>query len=39
MGAVLDPAIFGLERTATSQRLDLLRACESVCPMMIPLPK
>jgi L-lactate dehydrogenase complex protein LldF len=40
MGAVLDPAIFGLERTRDLPNASTFCGrCESVCPMMIPLPK
>jgi L-lactate dehydrogenase complex protein LldF len=40
MGAVLDPAIFGLERTRHLPNASTFCGrCESVCPMMIPLPK
>jgi L-lactate dehydrogenase complex protein LldF len=40
MGAVLDPAIFGLQRTRDLPNASTFCGrCESVCPMMIPLPK
>jgi L-lactate dehydrogenase complex protein LldF len=40
MGQVLDPAIFGLERTHELPNASTFCGrCESVCPMMIPLPK
>ncbi len=40
MGAVLDPAIFGLEKTYELPNASTFCGrCESVCPMMIPLPK
>ena len=40
MGAVLDPAIFGLEQTRHLPNASTFCGrCESVCPMMIPLPK
>jgi L-lactate dehydrogenase complex protein LldF len=40
MGAVLDPAFFGLERTRDLPNASTFCGrCESVCPMMIPLPK
>ena len=40
MGAVLDPAIFGLEKTRELPNASTFCGrCESVCPMMIPLPK
>jgi L-lactate dehydrogenase complex protein LldF len=40
MGAVLDPAIFGLEKTRHLPNASTFCGrCESVCPMMIPLPK
>jgi L-lactate dehydrogenase complex protein LldF len=40
MGQVLDPAIFGLERTHQLPNASTFCGrCESVCPMMIPLPK
>jgi L-lactate dehydrogenase complex protein LldF len=40
MGAVLDPAIFGLERTRHLPNASTFCGrCENVCPMMIPLPK
>ncbi len=40
MGAVLDPAIFGLEKTRDLPNASTFCGrCESVCPMMIPLPK
>jgi L-lactate dehydrogenase complex protein LldF len=40
MGAVLDPAIFGLERTRHLPNASTFCGrCESVCPMLIPLPK
>jgi L-lactate dehydrogenase complex protein LldF len=40
MGAVLDPAIFGLERTRHLPNASTFCGrCESVCPMKIPLPK
>jgi len=40
MGAVLDPAIFGLERTHDLPNASTFCGrCESVCPMLIPLPK
>jgi L-lactate dehydrogenase complex protein LldF len=40
MGQVLDPAIFGLERTHDLPNASTFCGrCESVCPMMIPLPK
>ncbi|MBA3519036.1 MAG: iron-sulfur cluster-binding protein [Rhizobiales bacterium] len=40
MGAVLDPAIFGLEATRDLPNASsFCGRCESVCPMMIPLPK
>ncbi len=39
MGQVLDPAIFGLEKThALPNASTFCGRCESVCPMMIPLP-
>jgi len=40
MGQVLDPAIFGLELTHHLPNASTFCGrCESVCPMMIPLPK
>ena len=40
MGAVLDPAIFGLERTRDLPNASTFCGrCEAVCPMRIPLPK
>jgi L-lactate dehydrogenase complex protein LldF len=40
MGQVLDPAIFGLEQTHDLPNASTFCGrCESVCPMMIPLPK
>ena len=40
MGQVLDPAIFGLEQTHQLPNASTFCGrCESVCPMMIPLPK
>jgi L-lactate dehydrogenase complex protein LldF len=40
MGAVLDPAVFGLEKTRELPNASTFCGrCESVCPMMIPLPK
>jgi L-lactate dehydrogenase complex protein LldF len=40
LGAVLDPAIFGLEETRHLPNASTFCGrCESVCPMMIPLPK
>ena len=40
LGQVLDPAIFGLERTRDLPNASTFCGrCESVCPMMIPLPK
>ena len=40
MGQVLDPAIFGLEQTRQLPNASTFCGrCESVCPMMIPLPK
>ncbi|MGH6926411.1 MAG: LutB/LldF family L-lactate oxidation iron-sulfur protein [Propylenella sp.] len=40
MGQVLDPAIFGLARTHELPNASTFCGrCESVCPMMIPLPK
>jgi L-lactate dehydrogenase complex protein LldF len=40
MGQVLDPAIFGLERTHQLPNASTFCGrCESVCPMKIPLPK
>jgi L-lactate dehydrogenase complex protein LldF len=40
MGQVLDPAIFGLEATHDLPNASTFCGrCESVCPMMIPLPK
>ncbi len=40
MGQVLDPAIFGLEATHALPNVSTFCGrCESVCPMMIPLPK
>ena len=40
MGAVLDPAIFGLAQTHDLPNASTFCGrCESVCPMMIPLPK
>ena len=40
MGAVLDPAIFGLEKTRDLPNASTFCGrCESVCPMKIPLPK
>jgi L-lactate dehydrogenase complex protein LldF len=40
MGAVLDPAIFGLERTRHLPNASTFCGrCESVCPMLIPLPR
>ena len=40
IGAVLDPGIFGLERTRDLPNASTFCGrCESVCPMMIPLPK
>jgi L-lactate dehydrogenase complex protein LldF len=40
MGQVLDPAIFGLARTHDLPNASTFCGrCESVCPMMIPLPK
>jgi len=40
MGAVLDPAIFGLENTRHLPNASTFCGrCESVCPMKIPLPK
>jgi L-lactate dehydrogenase complex protein LldF len=40
MGQVLDPAIFGLERTHELPNASTFCGrCEAVCPMMIPLPK
>jgi L-lactate dehydrogenase complex protein LldF len=40
MGQVLDPAIFGLEATHELPNASTFCGrCESVCPMMIPLPK
>jgi L-lactate dehydrogenase complex protein LldF len=39
MGQVLDPAIFGLEKTRELPNASTFCGrCESVCPMMIPLP-
>ena len=39
MGQVLDPAIFGLEKTHELPNASTFCGrCESVCPMMIPLP-
>jgi L-lactate dehydrogenase complex protein LldF len=39
MGQVLDPAIFGLERTHDLPNASTFCGrCESVCPVMIPLP-
>lgn len=39
MGQVLDPAIFGLEKTHQLPNASTFCGrCESVCPMMIPLP-
>jgi len=39
MGQVLDPAIFGLENTHELPNASTFCGrCESVCPMMIPLP-
>jgi L-lactate dehydrogenase complex protein LldF len=40
MGAVLDPAIFGLAATKDLPNASTFCGrCEAVCPMMIPLPK
>lgn len=40
IGAVLDPVIFGLERTRDLPNASTFCGrCESVCPMKIPLPK
>ncbi len=40
MGQVLDPAIFGLKETHDLPNASTFCGrCESVCPMMIPLPK
>ncbi len=40
MGQVLDPAIFGLEATHDLPNASTFCGrCESVCPVMIPLPK
>ena len=40
LGAVLDPAIFGLELTRHLPNASTFCGrCESVCPMLIPLPK
>jgi L-lactate dehydrogenase complex protein LldF len=40
MGQVLDPAIFGLARTHQLPNASTFCGrCESVCPMLIPLPK
>jgi L-lactate dehydrogenase complex protein LldF len=40
LGAVLDPAIFGLERMRHLPNASTFCGrCESVCPMLIPLPK
>ena len=40
MGQVLDPAIFGLEKTRDLPNASTFCGrCEAVCPMMIPLPK
>ena len=40
MGQVLDPAIFGLAQTRELPNASTFCGrCESVCPMMIPLPK
>ena len=40
IGQVLDPVIFGLEETrALPNASTFCGRCESVCPMMIPLPK
>ncbi len=40
MGSVLDPALFGLERTRDLPNASTFCGrCEAVCPMRIPLPK